>query len=223
MPSAPARIFIVDDHPLVRESLTNLLRQQPDFSVCGQAGDAAGALAAIAATAPDVAIVDLSLKDSSGLDLIKDLRERHPKIAIIVLSMHEELYYAERSLRAGARGYVTKRESTGQIVNAIRQVRTGRIYANAELLSQLAERMIGHTAAPPEGPAALSDRELDVFQRLGRGQNTRLIASELNVSMKTVQAYCARIKDKLRLASGTELVLEAVRWVENERRGGPAV
>jgi DNA-binding NarL/FixJ family response regulator len=214
-----ARIFIVDDHPLVRDWLSTLLRQQPDFEVCGQAEDAPSALAGMAAKPPDVAIVDLSLKGGSGLDLIKDLRLRHPETAIIVLSMYEETHYAERALRAGARGYITKRESTARIVEAIRQVRAGRLYGSSDLLARLAERMIGRAPPPPQGAmATLSDRDIEVFQRLGRGQTTRRIATDLSVSIKTIQAYCARIKAKLNLASATELMREAMRWVENESR-----
>jgi DNA-binding NarL/FixJ family response regulator len=214
-----SRIFIVDDHPLVREWLSNLLRQQADFEVCGQAEDAASALAAMSTHPPDVAIVDLSLKGGSGLDLIKDIRLRHADTAVIVLSMYEEIYYAERALRAGARGYITKRESTARIVEAIRQVRAGRVYGSPELLTRLAERMVGRAPPPPQGAmSTLSDREIEVFQRLGRGQTTRRIATDLNVSIKTVQAYCARIKAKLDLASASELMREAVRWVESESR-----
>jgi DNA-binding NarL/FixJ family response regulator len=209
------RIFIVDDHPLVREWLTNLLGEQSDFVVCGQAADAKTALAAMLAAPPDVAIVDLSLKGGSGLDLIKDLHEQMPATQIVVLSMHEEAGYAERALRAGARGYVMKRDSTDQIVAAIRHVRTGQIYASLEMLGLLAARMVGQPDAQPADPAeSLSDRELEVFRRLGRGQGTRGIATDLGLSIKTVQAYCLRIKEKLGLASGSELVREAVRWVE---------
>ncbi len=215
----PARIFIVDDHPLVREWLWTLLRQQPDFEVCGQAEDTRGAMEGIAKSPPDVAIVDLSLQGASGLDLIKDLRAQHPQVAVIVLSMHEEIYYAERALRAGARGYIMKRESTGRIVEAIRRVRAGGLYASEEMLARLAERMVGGGTVSPQGPVAtLSDREIEVFRRLGEGHTTRQIATDLGVSMKTVQAYCARIKEKLNLASGAELVRDAVRWIERERR-----
>ncbi|MGH7995791.1 MAG: response regulator [Opitutaceae bacterium] len=218
------RIFIVDDHPLVREWLGNLLRQQPDFAVCGQAEDATGALAGMQAAPPDVAVVDLSLKNGSGLDLIKELRSRFPDTAVIVLSMYEEIYYAERALRAGALGYITKRESTGKIVEAIRQVLGGRVYASAELLGRLAERMVGRAPLPPQGAMAiLSDREIEVFQRLGQGHPTRKIATDLSVSIKTIQAYCARIKEKLGIGTGTELMREAVRWVEAENRGEPDV
>ena len=148
------------------------------------------------------------------------MRPRFPDTAILVLSMYEEVYYAERALRAGALGYITKRESTGQIVEAIRQVRSGRVYASQDLLARLAERLVGRAPPPPQGAMAiLSDREIEVFRRLGQGHATRRIATDLHVSIKTVQAYCARIKDKLGIANGTELMREAVRWVENERGG----
>jgi DNA-binding NarL/FixJ family response regulator len=219
MTSPQTRIFLVDDHPLVREWLATLLRLQPGLEVSGQAEDASSGLAAMIADPPDMAIVDLSLKTSSGLDLIKDLTEHLPGIQIIVLSMHEEVFYAERALRAGARGYVMKRESTDSMVEAIRTVQAGRVYANAQLLARLAERMVGSTAATSPGNVeTLSDRELDVFRRLGEGESTRRIAGELHLSIKTVQAYCARIKEKLRLASGAELVREAVRWTEQKNR-----
>jgi DNA-binding NarL/FixJ family response regulator len=213
------RIFLVDDHPLVREWLATLLRQQPDFEVCGQAEDARQALAAMIADPPDVAIVDLSLKTSSGLDLIKELSERLPETQVIVLSMHEEIFYAERSMRAGARGYVTKRESTHRIVEAIHEVQAGRLYANAELLAKLAERIVGRNQNTQAGSVeTLSDRELEVFRRLGEGQASRLIAEELHLSIKTVQAYCARIKGKLGLTNAAELVREAIRWIDQKDR-----
>jgi DNA-binding NarL/FixJ family response regulator len=213
------RIFLVDDHPLVREWLATLLRQQPDLEVCGQAEDARQAFATMEADPPDVAIVDLSLKTSSGLDLIKELSERLPTIQVIVLSMHEEIFYAERALRAGARGYVTKRESTHRIVEAIHEVQAGRLYANAELLAKLAERIVGRNQSTQAGSVeTLSDRELEVFRRLGEGQANRLIAEELHLSIKTVQAYCARIKGKLDLANAAELTREAIRWSDQKNR-----
>jgi len=213
------RIFLVDDHPLVREWLATLLRQQPDFEVCGQAEDARQAFATMDADPPDVAIVDLSLKTSSGLDLIKELSERLPTIQVIVLSMHEEIFYAERALRAGARGYVTKRESTHRIVEAIHEVQAGRLYANTELLAKLAERIVGRNQSTQAGSVeTLSDRELEVFRRLGEGQATRHIAEELHLSIKTVQAYCARIKGKLALDNAAELTREAIRWTDHKNR-----
>jgi DNA-binding NarL/FixJ family response regulator len=219
MTAPQTRIFLVDDHPLVREWLATLLRQQPDFEVCGQAEDARDAFATMLANPPDVAIVDLSLKTSSGLDLIKELSDRLPETQVIVLSMHEEIFYAERAMRAGARGYVTKRESTHRIVEAIHEVQAGRLYANAELLAKLAERIVGRNQSNQPGSVeTLSDRELEVFRRLGEGQANRLIAEELHLSIKTVQAYCARIKDKLGLANASELAREAIRWADQKNR-----
>lgn len=213
------RIFIVDDHTLVREWLANLLRQESDFEVCGQADSAPAALAGMSATPPAIAIIDLSLKGGSGLDLIKDLRRVCPATRVVVLSMHEEIYFIERAFRAGARGYVTKRDSTHRIVEAIRAVLAGQVYANADVLAQLTERMVGHSPAQQRGSVELlSDRELEVFRRLGEGQGTRKIATEMSLSMKTVQAYSARIKEKLGLANVSELVREAVRWVETSRK-----
>lgn len=207
------KAFVVDDHALVREWLVTLLRGEPDLEVTGQADAGPPALAAMTAAPPDIAIVDLSLQGGSGLDLIKDLRRSCPQTLVIVLSMHEEIHFVERALRAGARGYVTKRDSTQSIIAAIRTVLSGKVYARPEILAQLAARFV---AQPGEGAASaadvLSDREMEVFRRLGEGQATRKIATEMGLSMKTVQAYCARIKDKLGLANATELMREAVRW-----------
>lgn len=211
------RIFLVDDHPLVREWLGNLLRLQPGWEVCGESGDTAHALAAMMAEPPDIAIVDLSLQRGSGLDLIKDLRFHLPDTKALVLSMHEEIGDVERALRSGARGYVMKRESTHQIVAAIRQVHAGQIYAEPAVLAALAERMVGRPAEQVATPEALSDRELDVFRRLGEGHSTRRIADDLGISLKTVQTYYARIREKLALADSAELVRAAVRWQERTR------
>lgn len=217
MTPRPLRIFLVDDHPLVREWLGNLLRLQPDWEVCGESGDNAHALAAMMADPPDIAIVDLSLQRGSGLDLIKDLRLHLPNTKALVLSMHEEIGDVERALRSGARGYVMKRESTHQIVAAIRQVHAGQIYAEPAVLAALAERVIGRPAEQTATPEALSDRELDVFRRVGEGHSTRRIADELGISLKTVQTYYARIREKLALADSAELVRAAVRWQERTR------
>jgi DNA-binding NarL/FixJ family response regulator len=213
MDNPPIRVFIVDDHPLVREGLANLLRLEPDMEVLGEAEDPLSGLEAMATNPPDVAVIDLSFKRGSGLQLITELRTRAPSVIIVVLSMHEEVTDLERALRAGAAGYVMKRESTRHIVEAIRSVRGGSIYANPAMLAQLTARFIGRqmdrAAAPMD---ILSNRELEVFRRLGAGNGTREIAEHLGVSLKTVQTYCARIKEKLGLADGQELTRSAYKW-----------
>jgi len=213
-----SRIFLVDDHPLVREWLTNLIHQQSDLVVCGEAETAAEALDSINKTKPNIAIIDLSLKSGSGIELIKNLRKLQPTVAVIVLSMHEESLYAERAVRAGARAYIMKRETAKKVISAIRQVLEGKLYLSEQLTAQFAEKFLEGTN-PSDKPAIsrLSDRELEVFQLLGQGYETRQIAESLHVSMKTVQAFCARIKEKLRLASATELLREAIRWHESEQ------
>ncbi|HUO01620.1 MAG TPA: response regulator transcription factor [Rhizomicrobium sp.] len=209
--AAKAKVFLVDDHPLVREMLKSLIEQQPDMAACGEAEDAAHALKGIAAGRPNVAIIDLSLRESSGLELIKQIKHRHPQVSQIVLSMHDEKLYAERAIRAGARGYVMKRESTRQIVAAIRAVRGGKLWLSQTVSDSFARRFVGAPSQAGSSLEQLSDRELEVFNLLGQGLSTREIAQSLNVSIKTVQAYCARIKLKLQLSSATELLREAMR------------
>jgi len=213
----PTRVFLVDDHPLVREWLTNLISRQPDLLVCGEAEGTAAALRAIAAAAPHVAIVDLSLDGRSGLELIKDLRQLHPGVAVLVLSMHDEMSFAERALRAGARGYVMKREVAKQVVLAIRRVAEGRVWVSDRVSALLAEQAAAGVPAGADPPIArLSERELEVFRLLGQGQATRQIAGALHVSAKTVQTYCARVKLKFGLASSTQLLREAIRWHDEQ-------
>jgi DNA-binding NarL/FixJ family response regulator len=210
------KIYLVDDHPLVREWLTNLILQQPDLIVCGEAEDAPHALQEISATKPDVAIVDITLKHGSGIELIKNLKAMFPGVAVIVLSMHDERLYAERALRAGARGYIMKRETAKKVITAIRQVLAGKIYMSETLAAVFAEKFVdGRLPAGGSLVEQLSDRELEAFQLLGKGYETRQVAEMMNVSMKTVQAHCAHIKEKLKLTNAAELLREAVRWQEN--------
>ena len=206
------RIFLVDDHPLVREWLTQLIDQQPDLTVCGEAGNAAEAVAALGTARADLAIVDLSLEDSTGLDLIKSLQRLTPAVPVLVLSMHDESLYAERVFRAGARGYVNKRESAQRIVEAVRRVLDGKLYVSEKAAEILAAQTVRGRAHGEPAIDRLSDRELEVFEKLGQGIGTRQIAEDFSVSIKTVQAYCARIKEKLNVGSATELLREAVRW-----------
>jgi DNA-binding NarL/FixJ family response regulator len=210
------KIFLVDDHPLVREWLTNLIHQQLDLVVCGESEDAPRALQEISATRPDVAIVDISLKHGSGIELIKNLKALHPGVAVIVLSMHDERLYAERALRAGARGYIMKRETAKKVIAAIRQVLDGKVYMSESLAAIFAEKFVdGRLLTSGSLVERLSDRELETFQLLGKGYETRQVAEMMNVSMKTVQTHCAHIKEKLKLTNAAELLREAVRWQEN--------
>ena len=213
-----SQVFLVDDHPLVREWLTNLLNQQPDLEVCGEAENADQALRGIAETKPNLAIIDISLNAGSGLELVKDLYIRHPLVASLVLSMHEEELYAERAMRAGARGYVRKRETSKNILTAIRRVLEGGIYISQKLSNAMAQKFLeGQEAVgiAQSRVGQLSDRELEVFQLLGQGKSTSQIAEQLHISLKTVQAYCVRAKEKLGLTTATELVREAILWEEN--------
>jgi DNA-binding NarL/FixJ family response regulator len=209
--SARTRIFLVDDHPLVREGLANLINQQDDLAVCGEAEDSAGAMAGIAESQPNVALIDISLKNESGLELVKKLEERFPLVALIVLSMHEEALYAERSLRAGAKGYVMKRETTKNVLTAIRRVLAGDVYVSERVVTAMAKRM-GSRKAAAEPVERLSDRELEIFRLLGQGRTTSQIAEDLHLSLKTVQAYCARAKEKFGVNSLSELLRAAIRW-----------
>ena len=215
-------VLIVDDHPLVRQGLAMLINKSPDLRVMGQAADTQGALALMAEHEPEVAVVDLSLAGGSGLDLLKEIGRRHPSVLTLVLTMHDELFYAERALRAGSRGYVMKGEETDEVLEAIRQVRKGEIYVSEHLRSTLVQRAAEPGPnAPSSAVESLSDRELEVFELVGRGQPTREIAKQLSVSVKTVETHRHRIKEKLGLRSGTEMVRYAIRWVEREA-GSPA-
>jgi DNA-binding NarL/FixJ family response regulator len=215
---AAIKVFIVDDHALVREWLGHLLRLERDFALVGEADDPARALAAMTRQPPDVAVIDISLKQGSGLELIKHLRAQLPEVEVVVLSMHDGVGDVERAFRAGAIGYVMKRESTGQIVEAIRQARAGRIFANAGTLAQLNARFMGDATGEGSPLDVLSDREVDVFRRLGLGHTTRQIAEDIGVGLKTVQTYCGRMKEKLGIADGAELAHFALRWHEQSLR-----
>ena len=221
-PTSPAadgrhRVFLVDDHPLVREWLGSLIERQPDLAVCGHAETSGAAFAAISKLQPDVAVVDLSLEDGSGLELIKQLQALPQPPRVLVLSMHDEAMYAERTLRAGASGYVMKRSATGRIIEAIRQVLQGRLYISESVSEKMAEKFVLRRTQPGASPISLlSDREMEVFQLIGQGYENRRIAETLHLSPKTVQVYCGRIKDKLHLENATALIGEAVRWHEHQ-------
>ena len=219
-PATPARrrILVVDDHPMMREGLRQLIASEPDLEVCCEAEDAATALRSIEEHQADLAIVDISLKESSGLELIKDLRIRRPVLPVLVLSMHDESLYAERVLRAGGQGYLMKHEGGEKIMAAIRHVLSGRIYLSEKMSDRLLGQLAGKRAAPAAGPSVerLTDREFEVFQLIGGGRTTRQIAEKLHVSVKTVEAHRVNVKQKLNLATAPELIRFAVRWVETQ-------
>jgi DNA-binding NarL/FixJ family response regulator len=212
-PPKRAKVLIVDDHPAVREGLALRIEGQPDLEVCGQASDVPEALRAVPATCPDVAVVDISLKAGNGLDLIKRLKTHPHPVRILVWSMHGENLYAERALRAGAQGYITKEEATEQIIEAIRQVRDGKVYLSDKMKEQLLKRAVTNGGSPARSPVEdLSDRELEVFQMIGQGLETQSIAKKMFLSPKTVETYISRIKKKLDLATSRELLQRAAQW-----------
>lgn len=210
--AAKIKVLLVDDHPLVREGLANLIRQEEDMEVCGEAAGEPQALQLIAGIQPDVAVVDISLESGSGLELMKSIKAQYPTVAMLALSMHDESLYAERALRAGARGYLMKREAAKKVIIGIRTVLAGQLFVSEKISNLLTERFVDGHAGAATPVEALSDRELEVFQLLGNGLSTRQIADHLHVGFKTVQAYCARIKDKLLLANATELLRAAMQW-----------
>jgi DNA-binding NarL/FixJ family response regulator len=208
-----SRIFLVDDHPLVREGLANLISGQNDLMVCGEAEDSAEAISGIAKMRPDVALIDISLKNESGLELVKNLDSQFPLVALIVLSMHDEALYAERALRAGARGYVMKRETTKNVLASIRRVLEGGVYVSERVVDAMARSLGSSPKTAVSSPVeCLSDRELEIFRLLGQGRTTSQIADDLHLSVKTVQAYCARAKEKFGVNSLGELLRAAIRW-----------
>ncbi len=207
-------VLIVDDHPIVRQGLAQLINQEKDLEVCGQAEDAHEALQAIRQLQPDMVIVDIALKDTSGMELIKDLKVQYPDLPVLTLSMHDEAVYGERALRAGARGYIMKLEATEKVVTAIRQVLAGEVYVSSGMAAKMVSKFVGGGTRTAGSPAdVLSDRELEVFRMIGEGYGTREMAEKLHLSIKTVETYRAHIKDKLNLLDANELLRFAIHWV----------
>jgi DNA-binding NarL/FixJ family response regulator len=212
------RILIVEDHPIMRSGLVQLLSTELDLVVCGQFEEAGAAFGAIEKLKPDVAVIDLSLKGSSGLELIKSVKAAYPKLIMLVLSMYDETIYAERVLRAGAAGYVMKQEATEKVLIALRKVLAGGIYLSDRMSSKFMHQLVGGARANNNGGSLierLSDRELEVFGLIGEGRGTRQIAEQLHLSVKTVESHRAHIKEKLNLASATELVHRAIQMKQD--------
>lgn len=214
--TGPLMIVIVDDHPIVRKGLTELINHEPDMTVCGESDTADGGLARIRADRPDIAIVDLSLGMASGLQLVKTLNASLPDVRVLILSMHDETLYAERALAAGASGYIMKHEAIQNLIGAIRCVASGKTYVSPQMSERIVARVTGRRAAPDEAAPfeRLTDREREVFALIGRGLATRDIARRLDLSVKTIETYQTRIKEKLGLTNGHELIRAAVSWTQ---------
>jgi DNA-binding NarL/FixJ family response regulator len=215
-----SRVLIVDDHPAVREALALRIGRQPDLEVCGEAADIGEALRLVADTKPDVAVVDISLKTGSGIDLIKRIKAHNDNVRILVWSMHGESHYAERALRAGALGYINKDQATDKIVEAIRRVLENKIWLSETMAERMLQRTVGAGQRESERSSVedLSDRELEAFELMGQGQTTEQIAAKMHISPKTVETFRARIKEKLGLNNITELVQHATQWVMESRQ-----
>ncbi|MEW6155875.1 MAG: response regulator transcription factor [Verrucomicrobiota bacterium] len=212
----PKKILVVDDHPIMRQGLAQLIEAEPDLAVCGQAENAFAALEAIGVLHPDLVLADISLPGKSGLELIKDIQAMYPGLTVLVISMHDEAIYAERVLRAGGRGYIMKQEGGKKLMQAIRQVLNGQIYVSEKISSKILEIFSGRRGESASPIEKLTDREFEVFQLIGQGNETRAIAEKLHLSVKTVEVHRANIKEKLQIKSATELIRYAVRWTESQ-------
>lgn len=214
--SKKVKVLVVDDHPVVRKGIVHLINNQPDLVVCAETESGRGAIDVITATKPDMAIIDLTLQDTSGIEVIKNVRAMHPHLPMLVLSMHDETLYAERVLRAGAKGYIMKQEATENLLEAIRRVMSGEIYLSRKMETKLLRQLAnGHSALSKSPIERLSDRELEVFQLLGHGQGTREIAERLRIGVKTVETHRMHIMEKLGVQSATELLKHAIQWVQS--------
>lgn len=219
-----ARILIVDDHPILRMGMKELLNQEDGFAVCAVAENIASARKAIAEKAPDLAIVDISLAQENGLDLVKEISGSNKKIAVLVLSMHDESVWAERAIRAGARGYIMKKEAAESIVAAVRTIMEGRVYVSDKIMARLLDKFhLNPDGGNVSTEEALTDRELEVFRLIGMGLSTREIAARMNLGIKTIGTYRDRIKQKLCIRSGAELTRRAVLWTEKDSSGSSGV
>src|ERR1700685_25356 len=211
-------VFVVDDHPIVRQGLTLLIDREPDLAVCGEAEEMHAALSAISAACPDIMIVDISLNGPDGLELLKNIRITLPRLPVMIFFMHDESIDAERSLRAGANGYIMKQEATDKVLVALRRILSGEIYVSTRIANSMLQHYVhGGAPSPHSSISELTDRELEVFRLIGEGHGTRQIAEALHLSVKTVESYQAHIKEKLCLRSARELVQHAVEWNVREK------
>ncbi len=214
--SALRRIMIVDDHPLFRHGLAQLLNAQADLTACGEAEDAPAALESVRRLKPDLVIADISLKGTNGVELMKSLKAENPKLPVLIISIHDESLYALRALRAGAKGYVMKSQPLGDVMAAVRKVLDGQIYVSSSLADQLIYKVVRGADGDKSAMESLTDREIEVLQLVGQGKGTRQIAQELRLSVKTIESHRLHIKEKLRLKTASEMIRFAVDWVNNQ-------
>ena len=211
--AAKATVVLVEDHPMFRERLAELINKEPDLEVCGEADNIRDGFDLITQRGAQVAIIDISLQGASGLELLKNLKAASVTIPVLILSMHDESLYAERALRAGARGYITKNEASAKVMTALRQVLAGEIYVGTKAATKILGNL-SHASQGGSGVELLTDRELEVFEKIGRGRTTREISIQLGVGAATVETHRSRIKEKLQLENGAQLQREALRWVQ---------
>ena len=211
------KVLLVDDHPILRQGLGRLINAEADLIICGEAEDASKAFDLVGTLSPEVAVIDISLKNSNGIELIKNIKARYSALPILVLSMHDESLYAERALRAGALGYIMKEEASGQVLVGIRKVLAGEIFLSERMKSKMLQQMASGRSKVVASPIELlTDRELEVFRLIGEGRSTRQIAGQLHLSVRTVEAYREYIKAKLNLKNSTELIQHAFHWVHHD-------
>ena len=210
------RILVVDDHPLFRHGIADLINAEPDLEVCAEADNAPAALEAIRNRAPDLVTIDISLRGANGIELLKSIKAEHPKLPLLVLSMHDESLYALRALRAGARGYIMKQEALDRVMSAIRQVLRGELYVSPSMSGRMIEEFVQGNSGGSSIADKLTDRELEILQLIGQGHGVQQIAHELNLSAKTVETHRAHIKEKLNFQTARELARFAVQWVDQQ-------
>lgn len=210
-------VVVVDDHPIVRQGLAQMINREPDLMVVGEAEEARSALQIIATLRPDIVIIDISLNGPSGLDILKTIRQTDPAMRVLILSMHDEMVYAERALRAGANGYIMKHEATEMVLVALRRILGGEVYVSNRVANRMLRQMVRGAPALRKSPVDdLTDRELEVLRLIGEGRGTRQVSDELHLSIKTVETYQSHIKEKLGLRNARELVQYAIQWVMTE-------
>ena len=212
-----SRVLVIDDHPIVRQGLAQMIDREPDLMVCGDAEEAKTALQAIAILKPDIVVIDISLNGPSGLEILKTIRQNDPTLRVLILSMHDEMVYAERALRAGANGYIMKQEATEMVLAALRRILEGEVYVSNRVASRMLKQLVGGAPANQQSAIdGLTDRELEVFRLIGEGYGTRQISDQLHLSVKTVETYQSHIKEKMGLRNARELVQYAIQWVMSE-------